>query len=73
MRPSQILRSGGDGEIGKYGKYLGGWGNFGEFSSYLPAIPIFPAIEASRRDTSTIEYSYHTKAWSFWKPAELKS
>ncbi|TVY37979.1 Cytochrome b-c1 complex subunit [Lachnellula subtilissima] len=29
MRPSQILRSGGDGEIGKYGKYLGGWGNFG--------------------------------------------
>ncbi|PMD23918.1 ubiquinol-cytochrome c reductase complex ubiquinone-binding protein [Hyaloscypha hepaticicola] len=29
MRPSQIMRSGGDGEIGKYGKYLGGWGNFG--------------------------------------------
>ncbi|RDW82010.1 ubiquinol-cytochrome c reductase complex ubiquinone-binding protein [Coleophoma cylindrospora] len=29
MRPSQILRSGGDGEVGKYGKYLGPWGNFG--------------------------------------------
>ncbi|KAE8450759.1 hypothetical protein EG329_005672 [Mollisiaceae sp. DMI_Dod_QoI] len=29
MRPSQILRSGGDGEVGKYGKYLGGWGNLG--------------------------------------------
>ncbi|KAN0112710.1 ubiquinol-cytochrome c reductase complex ubiquinone-binding protein [Hyaloscypha variabilis] len=29
MRPSRIMRSGGDGEIGKYGKYLGGWGNIG--------------------------------------------
>ncbi|KAG4435365.1 hypothetical protein IFR05_009151 [Cadophora sp. M221] len=29
MRPSQILRSGGGGEIGKYGKYLGEWGNLG--------------------------------------------
>ncbi|TVY85246.1 Cytochrome b-c1 complex subunit [Lachnellula suecica] len=29
MRPSQIMRSGGGGEIGKYGKYLGEWGNLG--------------------------------------------
>ncbi|KAH8754880.1 ubiquinol-cytochrome c reductase complex ubiquinone-binding protein [Hyaloscypha bicolor E] len=29
MRPSQIMRSGGDSPIGKYGKYLGGWGNLG--------------------------------------------
>ncbi|CAD6442432.1 ff6f2391-0c4a-49e0-8dd2-adf7f84c5cf0 [Sclerotinia trifoliorum] len=29
MKPTSILRSGGDGEIGKYGKYLGGWGNLG--------------------------------------------
>ncbi|PSS20348.1 hypothetical protein M430DRAFT_120005 [Amorphotheca resinae ATCC 22711] len=29
MRPTQILRSGGDGELGKYGKYMGTWGNMG--------------------------------------------
>ncbi|RFU34222.1 hypothetical protein B7463_g2121, partial [Scytalidium lignicola] len=29
MRPSQIMRSGGGGEIGKYGVYLGNWGNLG--------------------------------------------
>ncbi|XMA12996.1 hypothetical protein WAI453_005787 [Rhynchosporium graminicola] len=29
MRPSQILRSGGGGELGKHGKFLGEWGNLG--------------------------------------------
>ncbi|ORY63018.1 UcrQ family protein [Pseudomassariella vexata] len=29
MRPTQMLRAGGEGPLGKYNKYLGGWGNFG--------------------------------------------
>ncbi|KAH8590332.1 cytochrome b-c1 complex subunit 8 [Bisporella sp. PMI_857] len=29
VRPTQIMRSGGGGEVGKYGLWMGGWGNFG--------------------------------------------
>ncbi|KAK1770912.1 cytochrome b-c1 complex subunit 8 [Phialemonium atrogriseum] len=29
MRPTQILRSGGDAPLGKYNKYVGYWGEFG--------------------------------------------
>ncbi|KAB5525629.1 cytochrome b-c1 complex subunit 8 [Coniochaeta sp. 2T2.1] len=29
MRPSPILRAGGEAPLGKFNKYLGGWGNLG--------------------------------------------
>ncbi|KAM0178211.1 hypothetical protein ACHAPF_003850 [Botrytis cinerea] len=48
MRPTSILRSGGDGEVGKYGKYLGGWGNLGEFEEhFLPVLGILKSPQKS--------------------------
>ncbi|TAQ88073.1 hypothetical protein B7494_g3630 [Chlorociboria aeruginascens] len=33
MRPSQIMRSGGEAPVGKYGKYMGWWGSLGSLDS----------------------------------------
>ncbi|KAI2605777.1 ubiquinol-cytochrome c reductase complex ubiquinone-binding protein [Hypoxylon fragiforme] len=62
MRPTQILRSGGDAPVGRHGKFLGGWGAFGG----MPQKGIITYTLSSNKQ-NPIAGAFHDAIFNTWR------